>query len=57
LFKSMPGETSSDEGITLYKPVPNKEVHFVLHENVRFMYNLEQFAYTTMTDSNGCYSL
>ena len=47
----------TDEGVTIYKPVSNKEVSFVLHESVRAMYNLEQFAYTTMTDSNGCYSL
>lgn len=47
----------SEDGVTLYHPVANMDVQFVLHEGVRGLYQPGTFVHTTSTDSNGCYSI
>jgi hypothetical protein len=47
----------TDEGVTLYTPAAGKEIKFVLHEGVRFMYQNGEALWSATTDTNGYYRL
>ncbi|MDD3545451.1 MAG: carboxypeptidase-like regulatory domain-containing protein [Kiritimatiellae bacterium] len=50
-------DSVTDEGVTLYTPAPNKEIKFLLHEAVRFMYQNGTAVCSATTDTNGYYRL